>query len=97
MTTDGSSTMTSSLKWVSTLLRSVLESSKKRLNNYIFFQICYNDNFINIAEKTIKKQQELKEFIIFFNLLTKDEIMNRYKTFSFEHQILMILSCSETC
>ena len=23
--------------------------------------------------------------------------MNRYKTFSFEHQILMILSCSETC
>ena len=23
--------------------------------------------------------------------------MNRYKTFSFEHQILMIPSCSETC
>ena len=97
MTTDGSSTMTSSLKWVSIVLRSVLESSKKRLNNYVSFQICYKDNFINIVEKTIKKQQELKEFIIFFNLLIKDEIMTRYKTFSFEHQILMIPSCSETC
>ena len=57
MTTDCSSIMTSSLKWVSTVLRSVLESSKKRLNTYVSFQICYNDNFINIAEKTIKKQQ----------------------------------------
>ena len=57
--------MTSSLKWVSIVLRSVLESSKKRLNNYVSFKICYNDNFINIVEKTIKKQQELKKFIIF--------------------------------
>ena len=52
---------------------------------------------LTLLKKTIKKQQELKEFIIFFNLLTKDEIMNRYKTFSFEHQILMIPSCLETC
>ena len=61
MTTYCSSTMTSSLKGVSIVLRSVLESViKKILNNYVSFQICYKDNFINITEKTIKKQQELK-------------------------------------
>ena len=60
MTIDCSNTMKDSLKWVSIVLRSVLESVKKRLNNYVSFQICYKDNFINIIEKTIKKQQELK-------------------------------------
>ena len=83
MTTYCSSTMTSSLKGVSTIVKSVLENSK-RLNNYVSFQICYKDNFINITgKKLLRNNKNLNNSLyFFFNLLIKEEIMNRYKTFS---------------